>query len=168
MMNLYIIRHGIAEDLGANNSYDDSQRALTEAGRKKMRSIAEGLLAFGVKLDLILTSPYLRARETAEILAEVFETKDKLVFSKNLIPLADPVQLVDEITEKHQVNSLAVVGHEPALSSLTSILLSGQPYLNITMKKGGVCHLSTDKVRVEGGATLEWLLTPSQLVKLGE
>ena len=52
-MNLYIIRHGIAEDLGANNSYDDSQRALTEAGRKKMRSIAEGLLALNGQIALL-------------------------------------------------------------------------------------------------------------------
>jgi phosphohistidine phosphatase len=167
-MNLYIVRHGIAEDLGTTNSYDDSQRALTEAGRKKMRGITDGLCAFDVKFDLILSSPYLRARETAEILAEVFKMKDRLAFSENLIPPGYLKQLVDEINEKYPVNNLAVVGHEPALSSLASILLSGQPSISINMKKGGICHLSTDKLLLEGSATLEWLLTPAQLVKLGE
>lgn len=167
-MNLYIIRHGIAEDLGNNNSYDDSQRALTEAGRKKMRGIADGLRAFEVKLELILSSPYLRALETAEILADEFKMKDKLAFSENLIPPGHLVQLIDEINEKYPVDNLAIVGHEPALSSLVSLLLSGQRSINIAMKKGGVCHLSMDKLHLVGGATLEWLLTPAQLVKLGE
>jgi phosphohistidine phosphatase len=167
-MNLYIIRHGIAEELGTNNGYHDSQRALTEAGRKKMHGIADGLRACGVKFNLILSSPYLRARETAEILAEVFNMKDKLAFSENLIPPGYLEQLIDEINEQYPVDNLAIVGHEPALSSLVSILLSGQPVLNVTMKKGGVCHLSMDKLQLEGGTTLEWLLTPSQLAKLGE
>ena len=167
-MNLYIIRHGIAEDLGATNHYADNQRALTEVGRKKMHSIADGLRAFEVRFDLILASPFLRARETAEILAEVFKMKDKLAFSENLIPPGYLEQLVEEINEHYPVENLAVVGHEPALSSLISILLSGQPALNVTMKKGGVCHLTMDNLQLEGGATLEWLLTPSQLVKLGE
>jgi phosphohistidine phosphatase len=150
-MNLYIIRHGIATDLGTTGSYDDSQRVLTEAGRKKMLSIAMGLYNFEVKLDLILSSPYLRARETAEVLADMFKMRDRLVFSENLIPPGYIAQLIDEINEKYLVDSLAIVGH-----------------LNITMKKGGVCHLSTDKLHLEGGATLEWLLTPAQLVRLGE
>jgi phosphohistidine phosphatase len=167
-MNLYIIRHGIAEDLGTTNNYDDSQRALTETGRKKVHNIANGLRAFGVKFDLILSSPYLRTRETAEILAEVFKMKGKLAFSENLIPPGYLEQLVDEINEQYPVNSLAIVGHEPALSSLISILLLGRPSINISMKKGGVCHLSLDKLLFEGGAVLEWLLIPAQLSKLGE
>jgi len=166
-MNLYIIRNGIAADLGGE-IYDDSQRPLTEVGRKKMRSVAEGLEAFGMKLDLILSSPYVRARETAEILAEVFKLKDKLVYSENLMPLGDLGQLIDEVNEKYPVENLVIVGHEPALSSLISLLLSGHPTINITMKKGGVCCLALDKLLFEGGAALEWLLTPAQLAKLGE
>jgi phosphohistidine phosphatase len=167
-MNLYFIRHGIAEDLGTTNSNDDSQRALTETGRKKMHGIASGLNAFGVKLDLVLSSPYVRARETAEILADVYKMRDRLVFSENLVPPGYIAQLIDEINEKYPLDNLAIVGHEPTLSALVSVLLSAQPAISITMKKGGVCCLSTDKLRLEGGATLEWLLTPAQLVKLGE
>jgi phosphohistidine phosphatase len=167
-MNLYIIRHGIAEDLGASNNHDDSQRALTDAGRKKMYSIAEGLRAFSVELDLVLSSPYKRTRETAEIVTEVFKMKNKLFYTENLIPPGELLQLIDEVNEKYSVDNLAIVGHEPALSSLVSLLLSGQPSLSITMKKGGVCCLSMEKLLFEGGATLEWLLTPAQLVSLGE
>ena len=167
-MNLYVVRHAIAADLGTDGSYDDSQRPLTEMGRKKMHDIAGGLHAFDVNLNLILSSPYLRARETAEILADVFKMKDRLVFSENLVPPGYIAELIDEVNEKYPVGSLAIVGHEPTLSALPSMLLSGKPSLNITMKKGGVCCLSMDKLRFEGGATLEWLLTPAQLVKLGE
>jgi phosphohistidine phosphatase len=167
-MNLYVIRHGIAADLGTAGSYDDSQRPLTEVGRKKMRSIAWGMDAFDMRPNLILSSPYLRARETAEILADGFKIKDKLAFSENLVPPGYIAELIDEINEKYLADNLAIVGHEPTLSALVSVLLSGQPAINVTMKKGGVCCLSTDKLRLEGGATLEWLLTPAQLVKLGE
>jgi phosphohistidine phosphatase len=167
-MNLYIIRHGIAEDLGAHNNQDDSKRALTEKGRIKMAGISEGLQDFGLELDLILSSPYLRAKETAEIVAETFKMKDKLVYSENLAPTGDHERLIDEINEKYGVENLAVVGHEPLLSSLASLLLSGQPSLNITMKKGSVCCLCFDKNLSKGGAVLEWLLTPHQLIALGK
>jgi phosphohistidine phosphatase len=168
-MNLYIIRHGIAEEQGANNNHDDSQRALTDTGRKKMYGVAEGLRAFDVELNLILSSPYLRTRETAEIVAEIFKMKNKLVYSENLTPAGELVRLIEEINEKHLVENLAVVGHEPSLSSLVSLLLSGQPSLNITMKKGGVCCLSMEKnLSQGGGAVLEWLLTPHQLIALGK
>jgi phosphohistidine phosphatase len=167
-MNLYIIRHGIAEELGANNNQDDSQRALTEKGRTKMVGISEGLRDFDVELDLIVSSPYLRARETAEIVAETFKIKDKIVYSNNLTPSGDLGDLIDEVNGKYLLGNLAVVGHEPSLSSLVSLLVSGQPSLKITMKKGGVCCLSMEKDLPKGGAVLEWLLTPNQLIALGK
>jgi len=167
-MNLYIIRHGIAEELGVHGNQNDSQRELTEKGRAKMIDIAEGLRAFDVELDLILSSPYLRTKETAEIVAKTFKMKDKLVYSENLTPAGDLGNLIDEINEKYPVENLAVVGHEPSLSSLVSLLLSGQPSLNITMKKGGICCLSMEQNLSKGGAVLEWLLTPHQLISLGK
>lgn len=167
-MNLYIIRHAIAEELGAHNNQDDSQRELTEKGRAKMYDIAEGLKAFNVELDLILSSPYVRARETAEIVADIFKMKDKLVYSEELTPAGDLGRLIDEVNKKYPVENLAIVGHEPSLSTLVSILLSGQSSLKITMKKGGVCCLFFDKNPSQGGATLEWLLTPHQLIALGK
>jgi phosphohistidine phosphatase len=167
-MNIYVIRHGIAIDPGTPGFEEDSQRPLTEKGIKKMNSIARGLRAFDVKLDLILSSPYLRARQTAEILADVFKIEDRLAFSENLVPLGYPDQLIGEINEKYSVDSLALVGHEPALSSLISVFLAGSLNISINMKKGGVCCLAFDDLRHERSATLEWLLTPAQLIKLVE
>lgn len=167
-MNLYIIRHAIAVEPGTPGFEEDSQRPLTEKGRNKMQAIARGLYALDMNLDLILSSPYLRARETADILADVFKMKAKLALSENLIPMSHTDRLIGEISEKYSVDSLAVVGHEPALSALISTLLAGNLSLLVNMKKGGVCCLTLDNLHHEPRAMLEWLLTPAQLLKLAE
>jgi len=168
-MNLYIIRHAIAVDEGADGYESDSERPLTDKGRKKMRGIAKGLRNIGVEFDLILSSPYVRARETAEILADVFKMRKKITFTENLIPLGNPELLIGEINEKYSVDSIAVVGHEPHLSTLIGILVAGNASLDLTLKKGGVCYLSADDLHHhDHRATLEWLLTPGILTEIGE
>lgn len=163
-MNLYLIRHAIAEE--ESPSGEDSQRELTDKGAKKMRLIAKGLRTLGVEFDLILSSPYTRAVQTSEILSEVFKKK-KFVLSDHLMPAGDMDLLIAEINEKYTVNSLAIVGHEPYLSSLVSLLTAGGAPVEMTFKKGGVCHLSTDDLHHTHKATLEWLLTPGILVEIG-
>ena len=96
-MNLYIIRHAIAVDEGSPEYEEDSQRPLTDKGKKKMRQIAKGLRALGVDFDLILSSPYIRAKETAEILEDVFKLKKDIEFSDNLIPMGDTRFLIVRI-----------------------------------------------------------------------
>jgi phosphohistidine phosphatase len=167
-MNLYIIRHAIAVDEGTSDYDSDSERPLTDKGRKKMRQIAKGLRALGVEFDLILSSPYVRARETAEILADVFKMKKKIAFSDNLIPIAEPNLLIAEVNESHSVDSLALIGHEPHLSSLVGLLTAESTKLDIRLKKGGVCYLSIDDLHHEHHATLEWLLTPGILVEIAD
>jgi phosphohistidine phosphatase len=164
-MNLYLIRHAIAEE--ETSSGEDSQRELTDKGAKKMRLIAKGLRTLGVDFDLIVSSPYIRAVQTAEILSEVFKKK-KFVLSDHLMPMGDIDLLIAEINEKYSVNSLAIVGHEPYLSTFVSLLTTGGTPIEMTFKKGGVCHLSTDDMHHTRKATLEWLLTPGVLVELGE
>ena len=167
-MNLYIIRHAIAVDEATSSYEQDSERPLTDKGRKKMRKIAKALRHLEVKFDLILSSPYLRACETAEILADVFKMKNKVVFSDNLIPLGNPELLIGEINEKHTVDSLAIVGHEPHLSALVGLLVADSSKIEMTLKKGGVCYLSADDLHYQDHrATLEWLLTPGILVEIG-
>ncbi|HND49016.1 MAG TPA: phosphohistidine phosphatase SixA, partial [Anaerolineales bacterium] len=146
---------------------EDSQRGLTDKGAKKMRLIAKGLRTLGVEFDLILSSPYLRAMQTAEILSEVFKKK-KFVLSDHLMPAGDPNLLIAEINEKHTVDSLAIVGHEPYLSTLVSLLTADGAPVEMTFKKGGVCYLSTDDLHHTHKATLEWLLTPGVLVEIGD
>jgi len=113
---------------------------------------------------VILSSPYVRARDTAKILAGEFEMKNKIAFSDNLIPPGNFENLISEIHEKYDVNNLALVGHEPMLSSLISWLATGNTDMRITLKKGGIAYLSADNLYQDGRATLEWLLTPAVLV----
>ncbi len=163
-MNLYIIRHAIAVD----EYEDDSQRPLTDKGKKKMRQIAKGLRALGVDFDLVLSSPYLRAKETAEILADVFKVKADVVFSDNLVPSGDPDLLISEMNEKYNAHSVALIGHEPQLTALVGLLVSENAIVDMSLKKGGVCRLSADDLHHTRKATLEWLITPGILVEIGE
>lgn len=167
-MNLYIIRHAIAVDEGTPGYEIDSERPLTDKGRKKMRQIARALHSLGVEFDLILSSPYLRAQQTADILADVFKLKKKIVCTDSLLPLEKPEPVVGEINETYSVNSLAVVGHEPHLSALIAFLTTENSKLDLTLKKGGVCYLSADDLHHHHRATLEWLLTPGLLMEIGE
>jgi phosphohistidine phosphatase len=167
-MDIYIIRHAIAVDEGTSGYEDDSQRPLTDKGRKKMRQIAKGLRSLGVEFDLVLSSPYARARETAEIVADVFKIKKKVAFTDNLIPTGEPDLLIAELNEKDSMQSIALVGHEPHLSNLVGLLTTDGKQLEVTLKKGGVCLLSADDLHQEHRATLEWLLTPGILVEIGD
>jgi phosphohistidine phosphatase len=165
-MNLYLMRHAIAEARDSSLYPDDSQRPLSAPGRRKMIKIASGLKELGLGFDLILSSPYLRARETAEIMARRFNLKNRLVFTDHLSPLGHADQLIAEIREQHNVEHLLLVGHEPNLSSLASTLLAGNGNVEITMKKGGLCCLSVAELRYAQCAALEYLLTPGQMVAM--
>jgi phosphohistidine phosphatase len=167
-MNLYIIRHAIAVEEGTPEYEDDSQRPLTDKGKKKMRQIAKGLRSLSVGFDLILSSPYVRAKETAEILADVFKMKKNVELSENLVPMGDPDLLIAEMNEKYKVDGIALVGHEPQLTHLIGLLVSENAGVDMTLKKGGVCSLSADDLHHARKATIEWLLTPGILVELGD
>jgi phosphohistidine phosphatase len=165
-MKLYLIRHSNAVELSAEDFEDDSQRPLTEKGCEKMEQITAALKELGLKPDLIVSSPYARARETAEILAKGLKFKNEIEFNEALIPMGDVDSLIGEINEKYAVDELVLVGHEPNLSTLIGTLTVGNADMAITMKKGGVCCLLADDLRVQRKASLEWLLTPKILSAL--
>ncbi len=169
-MNLYIIRHAIAVESDAPGYEDDSQRPLTDKGASKMVSITRGLKTLGVRFDLVIASPYLRSQETARILLKVLDLeKEQLVSSENLLPMGFPDQLIGEINEKYiNLDSIAIVGHEPNLSALISLLVARDATVSVNMKKGGVCYLSAENLRHERRANLEWLMMPKHLVALAE
>ncbi len=166
-MNLYIVRHAIAANESPEG--DDSQRPLTDQGRRKMYRISKALKDLGESLDVILTSPYLRATPTARLLAKNLGVpKDRILVTDTLSPAGEVFDLVKLIGEKCQgMESIALVGHEPYLSRLIALLISGDPSLAITLKKGGVCRLAIEALQPSRCATLEWLLTPAQLVGIG-
>ncbi len=159
-MKLYLVRHAIAEETGTPGYEDDSLRPLTEKGREKMKKIAQALRDMGVEPDLIVSSPYVRASQTASILAKELKYKEELSYSDFLVPMGEPNDMIGEINEKFSVDELMLVGHEPNLSSLAGILLAGNPGLSINFKKGGVCCLSVDDLHYDRKAVLEWLVTP--------
>jgi len=170
-MNLYLIRHGIAVEPYSLGYAGDSQRPLTDKGQSKMVSITRGLKNLGVSFDLILSSPYLRAWQTANILLEGLELKkEQLALSENLTPASFPDEIIQELSEKYlNLENLALVGHEPNLSALISRLITGgNESIFLSMKKGGVCHLNTEDLSRGQRASLEWLLMPKHLVALGE
>ena len=164
-MKLYLLRHSNATERGSGKSAaDDTQRPLTSAGRKKMAKIMRALRNLDLQVDLIFSSPYLRASETAVIAQDSLHMKnDQLILTKQLAPLGDSEQLIAEINSHDPIDNVLLVGHEPELSELTSLLISGEPSISITLKKGGICCLSTDALIAGKCATLEWLLNPSQL-----
>lgn len=165
-MKIYLIRHSNAVDPGTPGYEDDSQRPLTDKGRDKMKDIAYALKAMEVRPDRIVSSPYVRARETAEIVAKVLKYKQELSFSDSLVPEGSADQIIGEINEKFNVDELVIVGHEPCLSGLVGTLIAGSPDLAIDLKKGGICCLSADDLRMERKAVLEWLLTPKIMNEL--
>jgi phosphohistidine phosphatase len=168
-MNLFILRHAIAVDAGTLGIENDSQRPLTQEGAVKMRSIARGMRKMEIELDLILSSPYVRARQTAEIVAKEFKLENDFHVTNTLIPGAPEGKLIDEITKRYSKNNnILLVGHEPSLSSLIARLISGDTSLFITLKKGGLCRLNIDVLAYDRCARLEWLMYPFQLVELGK
>jgi phosphohistidine phosphatase len=129
-----------------------------------MRRLAEGMLRLGLAFDLMLSSPYRRAKQTADIVAQAFKAGDRLHLSATLEPDGDPRRLIAELGRRSQPeHHVLLVGHEPYLSRLISILVCGSPALRLVMKKGGLCQLSASTLRYGHCATLEWVMTPRQL-----
>jgi phosphohistidine phosphatase len=165
-MKLSLLRHGIATERGSPGHEDDSQRPLTAKGQRRMWRAAEGMLALGLTYDLLLSSPYLRARQTAEIVAQVLKIADGTHLSATLAPDGNPKQLIEELHTDGRAQDIMLVGHEPYLSRLISMLLTGNPNLTVVMKKGGLCTLDLETLRFGRCARLTWLLTPRQLRRL--
>jgi phosphohistidine phosphatase len=166
-MELYVLRHGIAAILGTEGLRHDSDRPLTEAGREKLRRVVRGMSALGLSFDLILTSPFLRAVQTAEIVAKQLGVKNGCEHAPQLAPDGDPRALVRLITSRSGARDrVLVVGHEPYLSELVSVLVSGDTLTPITLKKAGLCKLVTPALRYGRCASLEWLLAPAQAARI--
>jgi phosphohistidine phosphatase len=159
-MDLFLLRHAIAEQRDPTKYPDDALRPLTEKGIKRMRRVAEGFLAAGLTFDVIYTSPYTRARQTADIVADVFGLRKVLRETDTLAVDGDPEALIADL-KKVDATSILLVGHEPYLSELISHLLVGDASLDVTMKKGGLCKLTVGMLKYGKCATLDWLIPPS-------
>ena len=163
-MNLYILRHGLAVDHGTPGYKKDADRPLTPEGVRKLARVTKAMETLDVSFDLIVSSPYVRARQTAEIVADAFKAGEKLKFSETLIPGGSSKQLIDLLNRLAPPwEDIILVGHEPYLSELISLLISGEETAGIELKKGGLCKLSMETLKHGRCATLQWLLTPKQM-----
>jgi phosphohistidine phosphatase len=162
-MEIYILRHGIAVERGTPGYKKDSDRPLTKEGEDKMDQIAEAMLGMELKFDLILSSPYIRAAKTAQIVAVALD--EEVTFTDALLPDGSPLDLIAEINDE-KPQRLLLVGHEPDLSHLISVLVTGGSDAAIELKKGGLCKLTSEKLTFGQCATLNWLLTPRLLRQL--
>lgn len=165
-MKIYILRHGIAADHDDPRYPKDSERPLTDEGRRKTRAIAETLARLEIKPDVILASPLVRAQQTAEIVATVLRRDRHLQVCEPLDGRSDLAQIITAINKlPGNTASVMLVGHEPDLSALASLLLTGRATgAAIELKKGGLCVLETEELQVGQCATLLWLAPPKLLV----
>lgn len=167
-MELYLLRHGLAVERGTRGFEDDAARPLTPKGRRQMRKIAAAMEKIECNFDLILSSPLLRAKQTAEIVAAGLKLKKRLKFSNALAPGGEAAILLRQLArEKPGAKKILLVGHEPDLSRLVSLLVTGDWHLALDFKKGGLCRLEAQTLCAGKCATLAWLLTPKQMKLIG-
>lgn len=160
-MELYLLRHGRAVEPGDPEFADDSARPLTPAGRRQLRQSCATLRQLKLKFDLILASPLVRARQTAEIVAAELRCRKPLGFSANLRPGGDRRKLIGELNMlKAASEKVLLVGHEPDLGGMISLLVAGKTGAGFALKKGGLAKLEIGKLRAGQCATLAWLLAP--------
>jgi len=168
-VDLYLLRHAEAVPRGTPGYRKDNNRPLTKDGVSTMRRAAKGMRRLKLEFDLILSSPYPRARTTAEIAADALGAGKKLKLSDHLASDGDPRKLVAELNRDcSSPGSILLVGHEPYLSELICVLIGCRSGTALTLKKGGLCKVCVDSLRFGRCARLDWLLTPRQLVRIGQ
>jgi len=168
-MDLLIIRHAPAEDRErfALTGQPDEERPLSKRGLDRMALAARGLTTLALPIERLISSPLVRACQTAEVLAPTLELKDfdtEAVFS----PEATIDGQIDWLRKQPRVDALAIVGHEPSVGQLCTALVHGQPNGNMPMKKGGAALIRFEGRIGHGNGRLIWFLPPAVLRALAE
>jgi phosphohistidine phosphatase len=161
---LYLIRHGLAEERGEAWP-DDAKRPLTAKGMSRLRKSARGLLELGVSFDVILASPLTRTRQTAEIVAAEFDVRPGIVSTEALAPDGSYAAVAAELERHSKRNRIALVGHEPSIGELAARLVGSRH--PIPFRKGAVCRIDVEALPPSGPGELRWLVTSRILRRLG-
>ncbi len=154
-MELYLLRHGIAED----NAATDADRQLTEEGRHKLRRVLKRAASAGVSPSLIISSPYKRALESAEIAASELAYKGKILRAGTLTPDSSPPSVWSEIREHRDEPSILLAGHEPLFSATVAFLL-GSTNQMVEFKKAALVRIDLHSFSAQPQGVLHWMLTP--------
>jgi len=160
-MEVWLLRHAAAEE--RSESGRDADRGLTDEGAKRARAVARGLATLEPGIELILTSPYRRARQTAEPVGRELGLERRLRESRSLEPGRDPQEILEEIRAEG-VAGVLLVGHEPHLGALLGRLVAGRPALTVPLKKAAVARVDWDGT---GAGELRALLPARILERLG-
>ncbi len=161
-MDLYIVRHGIAIDREDPKCPPDPERYLTEDGLEKTRQVAKRVAALGITPDLLISSPYVRAMQTAEIFASALDySKQKIHRTDVLLPGTEPSLLFRELAKDKQSSCVFVFGHAPQLDEVIAAAFGAKRHLT-SLKKAGVAALNLKRISPPS-AELLWLATPRLL-----
>lgn len=164
-IELYLIRHGIAADRGEAWP-DDAKRPLTHKGIVRLRHAAAALDALGVSFDEILTSPLVRTRQTAEVIAEGLSAKTPVVAVEALAPSGTTPQVIEELGRHARRKRIALVGHEPNIGELASKLLGLRTAIDF--KKGAICRIDVETLPPARPGHLRWFATSKMLTRIGK
>jgi phosphohistidine phosphatase len=159
-MILYFLRHGLAWERETWTG-DDALRPLTKKGENSLAAIAETLFGLGLGLDLILASPYVRAYQTAVIVAKRMQKMDVLVQDSRLAPGFGLAELAEILKDHKDANCIMLVGHEPDFSQTVSGLIGGG---NLVFKKAGLARVDLSSHAPPEGELI-WLIPPKVLVR---
>jgi phosphohistidine phosphatase len=159
-MELYLFRHGIAED--GKPGKPDSSRELTEEGRGRTADVAKLARKAGVRPSLILTSPYARARQTAQIAAEVLGYQSNILPIDSLVPHSSPENLWKDIRDHAEQPAILLAGHEPLLGHMVAYLLNS-PSLRVDMKKAALARIDLESLRAVPHGVLRWMIVPKMV-----
>ena len=156
-MEIYLLRHGIAEEQSATGR--DADRRLTDEGRSKLRKVLELAHGAGVSPSLILTSPLRRALETAEIAARELGYEGKIVRTNALVPGGTPRDLWQELRQHREEASVLLTGHDPLFTASVAYLLGSSHHM-VHFRKGALIRIDADSMGSEPRGVLEWMITP--------
>jgi phosphohistidine phosphatase len=157
---LYLIRHGIAEERG-DAWPDDGKRPLSEGGMTRLRKSMRGLAKLELTIDVILASPLVRTRQTAEIVAAGLQPKPPIVVVDSLAPGGSQSAVFSDLEKQGRKTRLGIVGHEPGIGELAARLIGSRHA--IEFKKGAICRIDVDELPPSGPGELRWFLTPKFL-----
>lgn len=163
-MILYIVRHAIAVQAAPGTA--DEDRELTKEGIEKMKKAAAGLRAAEAIPCVVLSSPLIRARQTAGILVEAFGGKPSLVVVSALAPSGNRSELYREIRKHDEADSVMLVGHQPSLGEIAGEIAWGSSEFALDLKKGGACAIEIEKLAPKPRGSLLWLAPPAILRRL--
>jgi len=168
-MQLLLIRHAIAQDREdfAGSGRPDSERPLTAFGKRRMRRNAAGLAVVAPAVEQLVSSPYVRARATAAIIAKALGVATT-VTHESLVHDAHPREFMAWLAKCGGDAVVAAVGHEPQLSLLVGWALSREATSTVEFKKGGACVIAFDGKAAAGAGRLQWLFMPAQLRALAQ